>query len=133
MRSKAAVCLSAAAVTGLLATAARADCAMPGFNPSGIFCKGCRYEGVIGMSRDEICERAYRTLGLSNSTVTPVQIVSNRILQRARHGIAGASENTIAYAPTKGFVGEDEFVVEVNYRQAQDAGKFTVHYRVTVK
>jgi len=106
---------------------------MPGFNPSGIFCKGCRYEGTISMSRDEVCERAYRPVGPSNATVTPAQIISNRIVQRARHGIAGVSSNILAYAPTKGFVGEDEFVVEANYRQAQESGKFTVHFRVTVK
>ncbi len=132
MRSNRVAMLFAAAGV-FAATAAHADCAMPGFNPSGVFCKGCRYEGAISMARDEVCERAYRPLGPSSATVTPVQIISNRIVQRARHGIAGVSSNMLAYTPAKGFVGEDDFVVEANYRQALESGKFTVHFHVTVR
>jgi hypothetical protein len=126
--------LFAAAAAGLAATSARADCALPGFNISGVFCNGCRYEGSMSLSRDEVCERAYRPVGPgTNPSVTPAQILSNRIVQRARHGIAGVSLNTLAYSPSKGFVGEDEFVVEAKYRQAQQTGTFTVHFRVTVR
>jgi len=35
--------------------------------------------------------------------------------------------------PTKGYVGSDDFVVEVSYRQQATDGKFRVHFSVTVQ
>jgi len=62
-----------------------------------------------------------------------VQITGHRVIQRAAHGVAGISGIAMAYAPGKGFVGKDEFAVEVDYRQGNDSGKFTVHWNVTVQ
>jgi hypothetical protein len=108
------------------ATTTHAACLSPGFNPTGVFCNGCRYEGSMSMSRDEACERFYRTQGTA-------QFLSNRVIQRARHGIAGANGNTFAYKPAKGYVGPDEFTVKVNYRQGSDVGVFFVHWNVLVQ
>ncbi len=112
-------------------TVARAECLAPGFNPSGEFCKGCRYEGTMSTSRDQVCERPYRPQARPGIPV--VQIIGHRIIQRAKHGIAGISGIAMAYAPGNGFVGKDEFTVEVDYRQGSDSGKFTVHWNVTVQ
>jgi hypothetical protein len=115
-------------VGALVGGAARAECTSPGFNPSGHFCNGCSYEGTMVISHDQACERPYRPNGN-----TPIEFLSNRVVQRARHGIAGANGTTFAYMPTKGYVGSDDFAVEVTYRQQGDAGKFRVHFRVTVQ
>ena|SRR5436309_3490982 len=112
-------------------TAVRAECVAPGFNPSEKFCNGCRYEGTMSTSRDQVCERPYRPRALSGIPV--VQITGHRVIQRATHGVAGISGIAMAYAPGKGFVGKDEFAVEVDYRQGNDSGKFTVHWNVTVQ
>ena len=114
----------------LWAGVAHGECNSPGFNrsPNG-FCNGCRYEGSMVVTRDTACERPYRPYSGGRA----VEIVSNRIVQRARHGIAGASGNTFAYQPQKGYVGTDDFLVEVAYRQDKEAGKFFVHFTVTVQ
>ena len=118
----------------VMPTAGHAECVSPGFNPSGRFCNGCRYEGAMSMSRDQTCERVYTPGGAPGATpTTPASIVSNHVIQRARHGIAGANGNTFAYSPNKGFAGTDEFVVEVAYKQGSENGKFTVHWNVTVQ
>ena len=44
-----------------------------------------------------------------------------------------AQAATFAYRPEKGYVGPDEFVVEAAYRQDKEAGKFYVHFTVTVQ
>jgi hypothetical protein len=107
-----------------------AECNSPGFNPTpNGFCNGCRYEGSMVVTRDQACERPYRPHPKGPAT----EIVGNRIVQRARHGIAGISTNTMAYKPNPGYVGRDEFVVEVAYRQANEPGKFYVHFAVTVQ
>src|ERR1700742_2894154 len=90
----------------LLAQAAHAECTSPGFNPSGHFCNGCTYEGTMVVAHDQACERPYRPN-------TPITFLGNRVVQRARHGIAGANGNTFAYMPGKGYVGTDDFAVEV--------------------
>jgi hypothetical protein len=105
-----------------------AECLAPGFNPSGQFCNGCRYQATMTTSRDQVCERPYRP----NGTPT-VQILGHRVIQRAKHGVGGINGLTMAYAPGKGFVGKDEFTVQVDYRQGPDMGKFTVHWNVTVQ
>jgi hypothetical protein len=119
-----------AACCCLWAVAARAECNSPGFNPSPSgFCNNCRYEGSMTVTRDTACERPYRPYSGGRA----VQIVSNRVVQRARHGIAGASGNTFAYKPATGYVGPDDFTVEVAYRQDNEAGKFFVHFAVKVQ
>src|SRR5262245_13798353 len=110
----------------LSATTTNAACVSPGFNPSDIFCNGCTYQGSMGMSRDEACERVYRARGAE-------QILSNRVVQRARHGIAGANGNTFAYKPSTGYVGPDEFTVKVDYRQGNEVGAFFVHWNILVQ
>jgi hypothetical protein len=113
----------------LLAQAAHAECTSPNLNISGDFCKDCVYEGTMVVPRDQACQRLYRP-----SPANPVgSILSNRVVQRARHGIAGANGNTFAYMPTKGYAGADDFVVEVTYRQHDAVGKFRVHFSVTVQ
>jgi hypothetical protein len=114
----------------VLPTAGHAECVSPGFNPSGSFCNGCKYEGAMSMARDQTCARVYTPGG---AAITPMSILSNHVIQRAKHGIAGANGNTFAYSPNKGFSGTDEFVVEVAYKQGNESGKFTVHWNVTVQ
>jgi len=112
------------------AAAAHATCVSPGFNPvAAHFCNGCRYEGTMSMARDETCERVYRP----NHNMGPIDFVGHRLVQRARHGIAGLNGTTFAYHPGKGYVGKDEFAIEVNYRDGERTGKFTVHWTVTVQ
>jgi hypothetical protein len=119
------------ATTGFLivTTVAHAECNSPGFNTSGKFCDNCRYEGSMAVVRDQPCERPYRP----NPNAPGVEFLSNRVIQRAKHGIAGVNGKTFAYAPSKGYVGPDEFAVEVAYRQGKDAGKFFVHFNVAVQ
>jgi hypothetical protein len=125
------VALLLAAIAGWLVPAlARAECIAPGFNTSGQFCNGCRYEGTMSTSRDQVCERPYR----GQAATGPVmEVIGHRLVQRAKHGIAGISGTTMAYAPAQGYVGKDEFTVEVDYRQGSDKGKFYVHWNVTVQ
>lgn len=87
------------------------------------------------MSRDEVCERPNTPNpgGGGASSLSVLEFLSERITQRAKHGVAGASGNTMAYAPAKGYVGKDEFTVEVEYRQGQQTGKYYVHWNVTVQ
>ena len=132
MRGQFILCCAGVAAAWLLpATAAEATCNMPRFNgpSSGPHCNGCQYEGTISMARDEICQRVYQPA----PGATPITYTSNRVIQRAKHGIAGANGNTFAYAPGKGFTGTDEFVVEVAYREANTNGKFRVHFVVHVE
>ena len=113
---------------GLVPAWAAAECISPGFNPGGRFCDDCTYEGSMMLSHDQVCERPYNP-----SSNNPIEIMGNRIVRRAAHGIAGVNANTFAYSPNKGFVGRDEFLVEVRYRQGGRSGKFFVHWNVTVQ
>jgi len=54
-------------------------------------------------------------------------------VRRAKHGIAGANGSTFADQPSKGYVGPDDFAVEVTYRQGRDNGKFVVQFAVAVQ
>ena len=110
---------------------ARAECISPGFNPSGHFCDGCTYEGSMSLSKDQTCTRVYT--GAGPSSQNRVALYDHRLIERARHGIAGLNGNTFAYAPAKGYVGKDEFIIEVLYRQDGKYGKFRVHWNVTVQ
>jgi len=122
--------LALAPAAWLLVAAAHAECVAPGFNPAGNFCSGCRYEGNMSMSRDQPCERPYNQGG--NMTVA-LELRGHRIIQRAQHGVAGVSGLAMAYMPAKGYVGKDEFTVEVDFRQGQATGKFYVHWNVVVQ
>ena len=115
-------------IGGLFPVYAEADCISPGFNPGSKFCDDCTYEGSMMLSHDQVCERPYNP-----SSSSPIEIMSNRIVHRAKHGIAGVNGNTFAYSPAKGFVGQDEFLVEVRYKQAGQSGKFFVHWTITVR
>jgi hypothetical protein len=106
---------------------ALAECTSPGFNPGGDFCNNCRYEAVLTVGRDQACERPYRPNGPAHAA-----ILGNRVVQKAKHGIAGINGNVFAYQPSKGYAGSDDFTVEVNYRQGNETGKFFVHFAVTV-
>jgi hypothetical protein len=125
-----ALALAAAAAWVLPVAAAHAQCVAPPFNPSGNFCNGCRYEGIMGTSRDQPCERPYNQGG--NMTIA-LELRNHRIVQRAKHGIAGVSGLAMAYTPDKGYVGKDDFLVEVDFRQGTASGKFYVHWNVTVE
>jgi hypothetical protein len=107
---------------------AHAECTSPGFNPGRDFCNNCRYEATLAIGRDQACHRPYRPVG-----PTPAQILGNRVVQRAKHGIAGTNGNMFAYQPSKGYAGPDDFAVEVSYKQGSETGKFVVHFTVTVQ
>lgn len=85
------------------------------------------------VQRDQPCERPYRSNLGSSASVQIIEFHDNRITQRARHGIAGVEGNTLAYAPSKGYVGADEFTVLMNYRRGKETGNFHVHFSVTVQ
>ena len=80
------------------------------------------------MSRDETCERPYRP-----RPEIVIEFLGHRVVQRARHGVAGVNGTTFAYAPSKGYVGRDEFTIEVQYRQRNEVGKFSVHWNAVVQ
>ena len=107
---------------------AQASCVAPGFNPSGQFCNGCKYEGAMAVTHDSACERPYDPRGNA-----PIEFLGHRVVARAKHGIAGLNGTTFAYAPAKGYVGPDDFTIEVDYRQNGQPGKFTVHWNVVVQ
>jgi len=112
---------------------ASAECVAPGFNTSGSFCNGCRYEGSMSMSRDQTCERPYAPGAMGTGSFASLEFRGHRIIQRAKHGLAGVNGNVMAYAPAKGYVGKDDFTVEVDFRQGTQSGKFQVHWNVTVQ
>jgi len=85
----------------------------------------------MSTSRDQVCERPYNQGAVPTGPVQ--EILGHRLVQRARHGIAGVSGVAMAYAPAKGYVGKDEFTVEVDFRQGSEAGKYYVHWNVTVQ
>jgi hypothetical protein len=92
------------------------------------WCNDCRTDGTLAVSRDQPCERPFRLKATDN-----VEMIAIRISERAKHGVAGSNGSMIAYAPSKGFVGHDDFVIEIRYRQRTDAGKAFVHFAVSVQ
>ncbi len=83
------------------------------------------------LSRDEVCERPYDQ---GNRPTGPIQeLLNHRLVQRAKHGVAGVSGIAMAYAPAKGYVGKDDFTVEVDFRQGTVTGKYYVHWNVMVQ
>jgi len=127
------VALSAGlALLGVLPAPAVAACSAPGFNPSNKFCDGCSYEAYMTLGHDQVCERPYLANGNPNSN-SMLQIHDHRLLQRAKHGVAGLNATTMAYHPDKGYVGPDDFLIEVLYRETGHYGKFKVHWNVTVQ
>jgi len=130
MRSFAAL-LSMAVLWCLALTTARAECNIPWFVTTS-YCDGCQYDGTITLNRNETCERAFQQPG-ARGPAGDVLYLASRIIQRARHGIAGASGNVVAYRPAKDYVGTDDFVMKMTFNQYGKLGKFTTHYAVTVK
>ncbi len=128
MRTRSLLAISPVAVWLSSVIPAHAACVAPGFNPSGNFCNGCKYEGAMSVARDQVCERPYDSRG-SN----PIEFLGHGVLDRAKHGVAGLNGTTFAYAPAKGYVGPDEFTIEVAYRQNGQAGKYIVHWNVVVQ
>ena len=123
----AAACLSAPRT-------ARAECVSPPFLPGGTPSNGARYEGVMSTSRSKACERPYQPTAPGGAgSLNTMVIVSNRVVQHAKHGIAGASSNMWAYQPAAGFTGTDDFVTEARFQRGNEAGTFTVHWTVTVQ
>ena len=122
------LCLLVPGFLGVSFGQALAECTSPGFNPGRDFCNNCRYEAVLTVGRDQACERPYRPNGPAHAS-----IVGNRVVQRAKHGIAGVNGNVFAYQPNKGYAGSDDFTVEVNYHQGNETGKFFVHFSVAVQ
>jgi hypothetical protein len=111
--------------------AAHAECIAPPFANTPNMCNGCKYEASMSVSRDETCERPPRFS--RPERMIAMELFDYRVVQRAKHGVAGVNGNTIAYAPSKGYVGRDEFTVEVRYRQQNEVGKFLVHWNVVVQ
>ena len=89
-------------------------------------CDGCRYQGALSMDKNETCERPALSYG-------NMQFHGGRIIERAKHGVAGASGTIVAYQPAKNYVGPDEFVVEITGKKDDAPVKYTVRYVVTVK
>lgn len=126
---KIALIFSSAASALLCATSARATCLSPPLmGHGGKPCNGCRYEGSMSTSRGQACDRPWIT-----DASDTIIITSNRVTQRAKHGIAGASSNTWAYQPAPGFVGTDDFTTEARFKRDNETGSFVVHWTVTVQ
>ena len=120
------------AVWGATISTARAECNVGWFaEVTNGYCDGCQYKGTIDTGRNQDCERAFQQPGVRKNE--DVVYLGARILQRAKHGIAGASGATVAYHPNKDFVGTDQFVLEMSYKQNGKPGKFTARYDVNVK
>jgi hypothetical protein len=117
-----------------ITTAAEATCLASGFlGASGQgYCNGCQYHGVITTGRNEPCDRQFQQPGNGGST-SDLAYLGTRIVQKAKHGVAGAGGNALAYQPDKDYVGSDDFTVEVTYKQYGVSGKVTTHYEVTIK
>jgi len=128
MKSKFLALFAALAGLAVLPELANAECSAPGFNPSGVFCDGCRYEGYMTLPPDQTCLRPY-----TGTSANALELVDHRLVERAKHGVAGLNGNTFAYAPAKGYTGKDEFIIEVLYRQFGKYGKYFVHWNVTVQ
>jgi hypothetical protein len=130
MRVCKSVLIAGLAASALLCTtAARAACLSPPLlGHGGKPCNGCRYEGAMSTSRGQACDRPW----ITDPTDT-IAIISNRVTQRAKHGIAGASANTWAYQPAPGFVGTDDFSTEARFKRDNESGSFIVHWTVTVQ
>jgi hypothetical protein len=93
-------------------------------------CDGCTYEGTMATGPDETCVLSASSTGLLAS---PMAFLSARIIERAKHGVAATNGNSIAYSPTKGYVGSDDFVVERAFELSGRTGKYKVHYHVSIK
>jgi hypothetical protein len=114
----------------LLATDARA-CVVTTLGVTG-YCDRCKYETTMILSRNEACEKFAIPVGRGGSG-TVVQYIDSRIAERAKHGVAGVSGNVVAYKPDKDYVGRDDFVKEMVFRQSGKLGRYTVRYLVTVQ
>ena len=106
---------------------ARAECTSAGITNFS-FCNNCRATGVIAVDRDHTCERPLNPRANDGS-----QIDSVRISRQAKRGRAGMNGYSLAFNPAKGFVGTDQFEIEVNWRRASEAGKVFITFDVTVR
>src|SRR4029078_8546587 len=78
-------------------TALQAACSSPGFNPSNVFCDGCRYEAQMTVTRNGACHRRCRG-------PDSIEKTDRRMVKRARHGSAGRNASTFPYMRSKDFV-----------------------------
>jgi hypothetical protein len=113
----------------LMAGSADAACfVQPAFGNTNP-CNNCSYESGIVTTRDQACERGYSAAG-GNVTA---EFLSNKVVEHAKHGVAGTSGNGMAYMPAKGYAGPDDFKVAVDFKDRTGVGKFYIHFNVTVK
>jgi hypothetical protein len=89
---------------------ARAECSSP-ILYAMTWCNDCRTDGTLAVNRDQPCERPFRPRATDN-----VELIGVRVSERSKHGVAGSNGTMIAYSPSKGFVGRDDFVIEIRYR-----------------
>lgn len=119
----------AAVVMGAIMAApagpARADCAISGFN----WFLGQDVAARIEVRSGEPC---LKSVGLNSGAAS---VASLRIVQRARHGVAGVSgRSTYAYKSDPGYIGPDAFIVEIVGERARGGGaaKTRITFDVTV-
>jgi hypothetical protein len=120
---------SAVIVSVLMMGSANAACFIQGSFGSTSPCNNCSYESGIITPHDQPCERNYWVGG----GYVSVEFLGNKVVQPAKHGIAGTSGNGMAYMPAKGYVGPDDFKVAVDFRDRAGVGKFYIHFNVTVR
>ena len=113
------------AVTAAAAGPARADCAISAFR----WFLGQDVDARIEVRSGEPC---LKSVGLNAGAAS---VASLRIVQRARHGVAGVSgRSTYAYKSNPGYVGPDAFVVEIAGERARGGGaaRTRITFDVTV-
>src|SRR5579871_492973 len=104
------IVVGVATIWSTLPTAA-ATCYATGFSAAtGGYCDGCQYHGVLTTGRNEPCDKQFQQPG--SGAAADIVYLGARISQKAKHGLAGAGGNAVAYRPDKDYVGSDEFTVE---------------------
>ena len=69
MRTRSLLAVSPAALWLSSVIPAHAACVAPGFNPGGNFCNGCKCEGAMSVTRDQVCERPYDSQRLKSDRI----------------------------------------------------------------
>jgi hypothetical protein len=112
-----------------LSAPALAECGGAG---SVSYCDGCVNRFALQVDRNTPCSRAFVTgAGRARGIAT---ISDYRVVRPARHGIGGVNGPSFAYAPSKDFVGTDNFAVELIYGSFNGAvSRVTVEVTVTVR
>jgi len=85
-------------------TAAASECAGPATRWQ--LCSRCTFETFKRTKRDTPCE-----IPISLGSAADV-LLSQHLVSRPSHGVAGQSGSAYAYSPAKGFVGQDNFKME---------------------